>query len=852
MMTGQRGFQSTNLPSHHPIGREKDSLNAKIYAKTILNLLMQAFENNTGLTVGIYGSWGAGKSSILRMIKENLEESSSEDKFIVVEFDPWRYQERDEIWLGMIRRILKTIEIKKPISLWEINYALWDRRLETNPIFWKNLGTIFLTGFAAGIIIALLSLPFLALKSFWINLAIVLSGGLAAFTLNLLGAGGKALGAVLSGKVDLKLPALVRPSFDQGTPISVDNFRDDFRTIIETVGRKKTIVVLIDDLDRCAPDQVVPLLEAIKHFGFDEPLNKGCATIAFVLAADRYFIETCIQAKYKDFLPKEQWQAQRYTHEYLEKIVQYSFILHPPSRSQMAGLLFKSISREDDHRLEENSHFIDMEIANEIVPFLAQGIAHQPRSILQAFRNFSSNWLISQELGFKLSPKLLALFGLMQDIWPNEFNFLSQYPDYFYYLHNMVSESTNVIFAESEGKELHDLGLPQSSQNPLLYAYNNTDLARLISELSIDISHLELEKLSEYILYRTHVIPPKIQSFSLKEISNSGDPVYLSFVRRTIPLAVTYISILLANTKQACEEICEKLRSDQKPDQAAIDHAELLIFAIGRIASNHKEGQFECLSTLSDLLLTNPKLPLVLQLRIVYAIGHFASQGSSDAAEILKRIIYDTSSKEDVKSRVELLFTTFTVPHSIAADIVPLIYKRVKFSSEAILTALETIKPEEWPVETIVEMCEIVAPHVDWPYHFGSYFIGVLRDSNDDGIYLRAFNLIRIHRDHGQAMHWLLELSKQSQYWVSNCYQELGRLQATCEWHGEIWLYLMENLEKRGWPDELMMKIVIALANISKDHPEAKDILRSLSKVESPSARWKNYLDSRLLDASED
>ncbi len=45
------------------------------------------------LSVGVYGGWGAGKSSVLRLVEETL---SAQEDTIVVEFDAWLYQGYDE------------------------------------------------------------------------------------------------------------------------------------------------------------------------------------------------------------------------------------------------------------------------------------------------------------------------------------------------------------------------------------------------------------------------------------------------------------------------------------------------------------------------------------------------------------------------------------------------------------------------------------------------------------------------------------------------------------------------------------------------------------------------------------
>jgi predicted KAP-like P-loop ATPase len=154
--------------------------------------------------------------------------------------------------------------------------------------------------------------------------------------------------SVLNGNIGIKVPSITRPGFDRSQPLLMDNFRDDFRTVIRTVGQKKMIVVLIDDLDRCPQNQVVPVLEAIKHFGvddWDDPRDKKSnpddrALIAFVLAADRRAIERAVAGHYKNYRQHmDSAEAGRFAREYVEKLVQVTFDLPPLTREQLIELL---------------------------------------------------------------------------------------------------------------------------------------------------------------------------------------------------------------------------------------------------------------------------------------------------------------------------------------------------------------------------------------------------------------------------------------------------------------------------------------------------------------------------------
>lgn len=71
---------------------EKDLLNRKSFIEEISCSIIEYFNNNNvdPLTIGLIGEWGSGKSSILNLI-ENKINDNNDDKIIIVKFNPWIY-----------------------------------------------------------------------------------------------------------------------------------------------------------------------------------------------------------------------------------------------------------------------------------------------------------------------------------------------------------------------------------------------------------------------------------------------------------------------------------------------------------------------------------------------------------------------------------------------------------------------------------------------------------------------------------------------------------------------------------------------------------------------------------------
>jgi hypothetical protein len=327
-------------PTHHPQDDDGDALDYKDYADAVCDNLCNARGENTGLTIGIFGDWGMGKSSVLRMLEKRL--TNLGDRFCLVKFNAWHYARQEDLWTALLRCILLTVETDRIMPLWRVNYDLWHKRLDTNPLFWKSSRQIFIIGIILGLIIAGAIYALARIDSSAGRIALALSGGLVTFVGYVLKFTWTSVVAVLQNKLDLHIPSLAAPGFDQGEPQRVADFHRDFETLVKTVGARKTVVVMIDDLDRCPPDEVVHVLEAVKHFGFDRSLYTDHPCIVFVIAADRKAIHRAVSGYFKNYFPEaEPEKVRQFSHEYIEKIVQDPFVLPPLTRIKLGGLLDK-------------------------------------------------------------------------------------------------------------------------------------------------------------------------------------------------------------------------------------------------------------------------------------------------------------------------------------------------------------------------------------------------------------------------------------------------------------------------------------------------------------------------------
>src|SRR5690348_15915095 len=64
-------------------------------------------------TIGVFGDWGSGKSSLLRMVEKNV---STDDKILVVRFNGWLFEGYDDAKTALITSIDENTVSRRTLS----------------------------------------------------------------------------------------------------------------------------------------------------------------------------------------------------------------------------------------------------------------------------------------------------------------------------------------------------------------------------------------------------------------------------------------------------------------------------------------------------------------------------------------------------------------------------------------------------------------------------------------------------------------------------------------------------------------------------------------------------------------
>jgi uncharacterized protein YjbI with pentapeptide repeats/Cdc6-like AAA superfamily ATPase len=299
--------------------------------------LIAAPDTHPPLTIGIYGSWGMGKSFLLHHIEQQLkskpgdENSGSSSRLPspasgpdvhVVHFNAWEYSAAEVIWPGLVRTILNKLE--ETWSPWQRFAKRFGRNIRRQTRQFR--GRLILV---ALVLVVVLLVALLQSKS---DATIVGSVGGA---IAVLGIGGlaKLITDTLANPLGQYVTALAEDS-DYGRHIGyMTEIREDLEGLEKRLrGNNGRILVVIDDLDRCEPKKAVEVLQAIN-------LLLNFESFIVCLGIDARIITAAVEKHYEDLLGEVGASG----HEYLEKIVQIPFHIPQPGEEEIRNFISKQM-----------------------------------------------------------------------------------------------------------------------------------------------------------------------------------------------------------------------------------------------------------------------------------------------------------------------------------------------------------------------------------------------------------------------------------------------------------------------------------------------------------------------------
>jgi len=265
----------------HDIEAEVDLLNFGVVARAAADLIRQA--GGAPLTIGVSGGWGTGKSTLVKLTKADLETGAAKGApesraYVVMEFNAWLYQGYEDARQALLQsvsdRLLEEAQGRKTFVDKALDFAKRVRLLKVARITAPMLAHAGVGSVAGGPLGAFI-------------------GAATGFVKGLSDEAKREeqLTALKDAYAALKpeLKELIAERQEDSLPKEIHALRETFAKLLADMG--VTLVVFVDDLDRCLPHTAIATLEAMR-------LLLHVKNTAFVIAADESMIRGAVRAHF--------------------------------------------------------------------------------------------------------------------------------------------------------------------------------------------------------------------------------------------------------------------------------------------------------------------------------------------------------------------------------------------------------------------------------------------------------------------------------------------------------------------------------------------------------------------------
>lgn len=387
------------------IETSEDLLGYRFHAKLLKEIVLD--KSMLPTSIGIFGNWGYGKSSLMLLMEKEINEEITKQvaeennpRILQVRFNGWQYESYETTKYSLIQVLLDSVE----------------KYLSDNRDIFDKLDIILKR-------INLLKLGVLLLKKYvWDKIPNAIKSNLpTADDLK------KCVGVDDITKFQNEFQ-------NEHTSLFVTKFRTLLESIVEDA-KFDSIIVYIDDLDRCSGEKMIECIEAIKLF-----LN--VKNTAFMLGADERMVERAIKEHYPEI---EQDKRQIYSpfSDYLEKLIQipyrlprlslneqYTYILFLLLKSKYPNFFNAVIKDYNDYKNKEpfgnydaekmraalgENKIPDVEALIPIIPMMTRFLNGSPRQLKRFLNTFDLRMRMVQVANIReIDPTVLAKLMLLE------------------------------------------------------------------------------------------------------------------------------------------------------------------------------------------------------------------------------------------------------------------------------------------------------------------------------------------------------------------------------------------------------------------------------------------------------
>lgn len=249
-----------------------DILQRDEFVKQLERMIENISENKVSTCFAINGKWGCGKTFVLDMLQERLEEKQSEqtadNKYFIIRYNSWKYDYYSEPLAAIVAELMTSIEERT---------ALFPDSEEKQ----KILGALY------GISIVLLTVFGTVAE---VGTGLPLKDGIKA---------------VIEGCKEGQKNYKEKYNYDEY--LSLRKAIEELNVVLKDLSEKYRILFLVDELDRCMPEYAIKVLERLHH------LTEGKTNIITVISMDKDQLKKSVEKIF----------GIENSDKYLEKFIQF-------------------------------------------------------------------------------------------------------------------------------------------------------------------------------------------------------------------------------------------------------------------------------------------------------------------------------------------------------------------------------------------------------------------------------------------------------------------------------------------------------------------------------------------------
>ncbi|QKJ31898.1 hypothetical protein HQ865_19725 [Mucilaginibacter mali] len=452
--------------------KSTDFLNTKVYADTLSKMIINT-PKGSPFTIGLFGEWGSGKSSIIKTTKESLEGSQTfKTKFAL--FDAWKYSE-DAFRRSFIISLSKELNVelnKREYNLYANHVQQIEEFKITIPRWLKVIGVTI----PIILIVCYIAVPWVKANVLSLVSLLTLYIFSSAVFLSLK----KIIDKDLLTKALSFVQSLIHTKYNEERPLmfSPEQFSRAFDYIVEksTTDIDK-LVIVIDNIDRCEKHYATELLSTIK--GFLESNGK----VLFILPVD----ETSLKRHLREAFKADDREAD----EFLRKFFNTTLKIKPYQTAEIY-VFAKEVNKK--FALNFSDYTLDL---------VSKEYASNPRRIIQMFNNLSAELECYPDDTFtKQYETLICKLLIAREEFPRYYTLLSKNP----YLINMDEGIFNNlhpgIWNKSLGNFLRKTSVISETVDIKIISQilsNSIVFNALPSEIEGYINNLEIDEINKFI-----------------------------------------------------------------------------------------------------------------------------------------------------------------------------------------------------------------------------------------------------------------------------------------------------------------------------------------------------------------